>query len=166
MTSSSILIRFVRTFILIDLVEEVIKYVGAKIVMRKEGVVHTWMDALLCFVVVGVSFQLFEDIGYASGDIILAIMRALTPFHFTFAVIMGYFYGLGKDKRNGFYTILAIVVPSFIHAVYDFSINMLKRGDEFIVLFLIASVIMFIITIVAIIKLRKWQKEGTLDILI
>lgn len=165
LTPQSMLIGLIRTFILIGLVEELLKFFGAKIVMRKEGVVNTWKDALLCFAVVAVSFQLIEDIGYA-GSVALAIFRALTPFHFTFAVIMGYFYGLGKVKGNGFYSLLAIVAPATIHTLYDYSINLLKRNDNFIFLVLAMNVIMFALTIYAVLKLRRWHRDGDLDIYI
>lgn len=165
-TAQSLLIGFIRTFILIGLVEEFLKFFGARIVMRKEGVVHTWKDALICFAIVALGFQLFEDIGYASGSIGTAIFRALTPFHFTFAVVMGYFYGLGKVKGNGFYSLLAIVVPALIHTVYDFSINLLKRDDSFIFLNLAANIVMFALTVFLILKLRKWHRDGDLDMFI
>ena len=72
-----------------------------------------------CFAIVGISFQLIEDIQYSSGNIGVAIFRALTPFHFTFAVIMGYLYGLGKVRGNKTYTLAAIFYPAFIHAIQD-----------------------------------------------
>ena len=165
-TPERMLMGFIRTFILIGFTEEFLKFICAKVVMRKEGVVYTWMDALLCFAVVAVSFQLFEDMGYSSGNIVLAIFRALTPFHFTFAVFMGYFYGLGKVKGNGFYTILALVVPALIHTLYDFSISLLQRDDNFIFLNLGMNAVMLVLTVLAVLKLRKWHREGTLDIFI
>lgn len=165
-TPEKLLWGFIRSFILIGLVEEFFKFICAKVVMRKEGVINTWMDALLCFAVVAVSFQLIEDIGYSSGSIGTAIFRALTPFHFTFSVIMGYLYGLGKVKGNGFYTILAIGVPALIHSLYDFSINLLKRNDNFIFFNLGMNAFMMILTVIMILKLRKWHNEGTLDIYI
>ena len=162
-TPQSLLRGFVKCFLLIGLTEEFFKFICSKFVMRKEGVVVTWKDALLCFAVTAVSFQLLEDIGYA-GNIGTAIFRALTPFHFTFAVIMGYFYGLGKVKGNGFYSLLAIIAPSLIHTLYDFSINLLKRDDSFIFVNLGMNAVMFVLTVFVILKLRKWNRDGDLDI--
>lgn len=166
LTAQSLLLGFARTFILIGLVEELLKYLFTKIVMRKKGVVNTWMDALLCFAITAVSFQMIEDVQFSSGSILTVIFRALSPFHFTFAVIMGYFYGLGKVRGNGLYTIAAIVVPAFIHTMYDFSINLLNRSDQFFGLTLVMLILMFILTVIMILKLRKWHREGTLDIYI
>ncbi len=165
-TPDAIIFGFIRTFVLVGLVEEILKFAGAKIVMKKEGVAPTWMDAVLCFAIVGISFQLIEDVQYSSGNIGVAIFRALTPFHFTFAVIMGYLYGLGKVRGNKTYTLAAIFYPAFIHAMYDFSINLLQRSDVFIFFNLAMNAAMFILTVVMILKLRKWHKEGTLDVYI
>lgn len=163
-TVTSVLLGLVRTFLLVGFAEEIAKYFGAKIVMRKKGVVHTWLDALICFAVVAVGFQLSEDISYSAGSIGIAIFRSLTPFHFTFAVIVGYFYGLGKVKGKGAYTALGIFIASFLHTVYDFSINLLKRTEDFAFLALFMIGFMFILTVLAILKLRKWHKNGSLDI--
>lgn len=163
-TAEGLLLGFVRTFILIGFVEEFFKFICAKTVMKKEGVVHTWKDALLCFAIVAIGFQLVEDIQYSAGDIVTAIFRAITPFHFTFAVIMGYIYGLGKTKGKGLYTVLALIVPALIHTMYDFSINLVKRNENFVFLTLAMNGMMFVLTIIIILKLRKWHKEGTLDV--
>ena len=166
LTPTNALIGFIRTFILVGFTEEFFKFICAKGVMRKEGVVVTWKDAVLCFAIVAIGFQVFEDIQYSSGSIGTAIFRALTPFHFTFGVIMGYFYGLGKVKGNGLYTILALFVPALIHTMYDFSISLLRRSDDFIYLNLAMNALLFILTVFMILKLRKWHREGALDIYI
>ena len=157
------MIGFVRTFIVVGLVEELFKFLAARIVMKKEGVVYTWMDALLCMAIAAVGFQLIEDIGYSEGSIVIAIIRALTPYHFTFGVIMGYFYGLGKAKGKPFFTFLSVLIPALIHTLYDFSINIVVQDERFFGLTLGVNVFMFVLTIFMILKLRDWHKEGTLD---
>ena len=119
LTFQRALIAFIRIFITIGLVEEIFKFLCAKSVMKRKGVARTWMDALLCFCIVAIGFQLIEDISYSSGNVATAIFRALTPFHFTFATIMGYYYGLGKTKKNKVYTFLSIFVPPLIHTIFD-----------------------------------------------
>ena len=76
LTWGSALLIFCRTFVLVGLAEEVMKFFCAKAVMKKEGVVRTWMDALICFAIVAIGFQASEDIGYAEGNVVLAIIRA------------------------------------------------------------------------------------------
>ena len=166
LTWGSALLIFCRTFVLVGLAEEVMKFFCAKAVMKKEGVVRTWMDALICFAIVAIGFQASEDIGYAEGNVVLAIIRALTPFHFTFGVIMGYYCGLGKVKDNKSCTMLAIVLPAFIHTVFDYSLNMIRRSEDFGVIALAVLALMLILTVFMILKLRKWQKDKTLDVVI
>ncbi|MBQ5443108.1 MAG: dihydrodipicolinate synthase family protein [Oscillospiraceae bacterium] len=60
-----------------------------RLCLRKPGVMNTRMDALVCGAIVGLAFQVLEDLSYASGNVVTAIFRAITPFHFTFGVIMG-----------------------------------------------------------------------------
>ncbi|MDO5122794.1 MAG: hypothetical protein Q4D46_12015 [Erysipelotrichaceae bacterium] len=50
--------------------------------------------------------------------------------------------------------------------MYDFSINLLNRSDQFFGLTLVMLILMFILTVIMILKLRKWHREGTLDIYI
>ena len=130
-----------------------LKFFCAKAVMKKEGVVHTWLDALICFAIVALGFQIAEDISYAADSAVLAILRALTPFHFTFAVIMGYYWGLGRVKGNKSYTLLAIAVPAFIHTLFDFSVNIVKRSEDLAVFTLTTMAFMMILTVFIILKL-------------
>ena len=166
LTFGRALIAFIRIFITVGFAEEIIKFLCAKSVIKKKGVARTWMDALLCFCVVAIGFQLIEDIGYSSGNVATAIFRALTPFHFTFAAIMGYYYGLGKTKKNKICNFLAIFVPSIIHTIFDYCGMMSRYADAFVLAMLAMSILLFILTIVMILKIRKWHKEKTLDIVI
>jgi RsiW-degrading membrane proteinase PrsW (M82 family) len=44
------------------------------------------------------------------------------PAHFVFAVIMGYYLGKAKtgEKNKFLYLILSLLIPIFIHALYDY----------------------------------------------
>lgn len=161
---SRILRSFLKSFLLVGFVEEIFKFLCTKAVIKKKGVAPTWMDALLSLCVVAVSFQLIEDIGYSEGSVMTAIFRALTPFHFTFAAIMGYYYGSAKVNGKKFHYFLAIFLPSFVHTLYDFSINMLRHEDMFIILVLFMNLFLFVLTIVMIVRIRKWHLNKTLDI--
>lgn len=112
---------------------------------------------------VGLGFQIWEDLSYAGGDVISAIVRALTPFHFVFAVIMGYWYGKARVKKNAFYTFLAILVPSLIHTMYDASINMTRHNEDFIILVIITTIGLLVLFILEILWLRKWYKMHMLN---
>ena len=154
---------FIKTFIIVGFVEEIFKFLGARIFMKKEEHL-TWMDALLYFCVVAISFQLSEDFGYASGNMTTAIFRALTPFHFTFAAILGYYYGLGKVKGSKFYVFLAIFIPSFLHTLFDYSASLTASHEMAIIPYFLSAILLFVLTIVMIVKINKWHKNKTLDI--
>ena len=155
---------FIKTFILVGLVEEIFKYLCTKAVVRKKGITKTWMDALLCFAVTAIGFQLSEDIQYSSGNVLTAIYRALTPYHFTFAAIMGYYYGLAKTSGKKFYMFLAIFIPSLIHTLFDFSINATQHEDMYFLLFIAMTILLTVLTILMIVKIRKWNKNRKLDV--
>lgn len=159
-----IFLSFIRTFILVGFTEEIFKYLCAKSVMKKPGVVKTWMDAIFSFAIVALVFQVIEDFMYSSGNIITAIFRAVTPFHFTFSLFVGYYYGLAKTTGKKIYYFIALFVPSLLHTIFDFSIKMLEYHDSFFILFLITAIILLVFTIIMVLKIRKWHKDKALDI--
>lgn len=155
---------FIKTFILVGFVEEIFKYLCTKAVIAKKGIARTWMDTLLCFAVTAIGFQLSEDIQYASGSVMTAIYRALTPYHFTFAAIMGYYYGLAKTSGKKFYMFLAIFIPSLIHTLFDFSISALQHEEMYLLLFIAMTILLTALTILMIVKINKWNKNKKLDV--
>lgn len=160
----NVLYSFIRTFIFVGFCEEIFKFLCAKLVMKRPGVVHTWMDAIFSFALVAIVFQVIEDIMYSSGSVITAIVRAITPFHFAFSLFVGYYYGLAKTTGKKFYYFLALFVPSLLHTIFDFSIKMLQHNDSYFFLFIITTIGLLIFTVVMVLKIRKWHKNKTLDI--
>ena len=79
---------------------------------------------------------------------------------------MGYYYGLGKTKKNKICNFLAIFVPLIIHTIFDYCGMMLRYADAFVLTMLAMSILLFILTIVMILKIAKWHKEKTLDVFI
>lgn len=154
---------FISTFLLIGLVEEVFKFLLTIVVIRKNKIARTRMDRILCLALVAIGFQVCEDIAYAGGSIVVAVMRALTPFHFTLATVMGYYYSKYKVTGRKLYGFLAIFVPSFLHTLFDFSIKALTHEDIYIVLVGITTILLLAITIIMIRNITRWKKNGTLD---
>jgi len=152
---------FVSAFLTAALVEEVLKYLAVRLCLRKPGMVKTRMDAVVCAAIVGVAFQVIEDFTYA-GDIGTALLRAVTPFHFVFGVIMGYYFGKYLTTGRKSDRVKALLIPILIHGLYDFSIQCLKVNDYYIVFTLIMLVLMLALTVYMIVKIRKWSREGTL----
>lgn len=155
---------FIRTFLIIGFVEEICKFLLARSVIRKKIPHPTWKDVMLCFLITALGFQISEDIGYSEGSMLTAIIRALTPFHFTFAAVMGYYWGRAKQTGNKVFYFLAIFIPSLLHTLFDFSIKAMFRMDIFLMVFLAAALFLIVLTIVMILKIRKWNKTGVMDI--
>lgn len=157
----TLLHAFVSAFFTAALVEELLKYLAVRLCIRKPGTVKTRMDAVICAAIVGLAFQVIEDLTYA-GDVVTALFRAFTPFHFVFGAIMGYYYGKSlvtgrKDDR-----VRALLIPILVHGLYDFSIQCLHVKDYYIIFTLIMMVLMLILTVFMIVKIHKWSREGTL----
>ena len=153
---------FVSAFLTAAIVEEGLKYLAMRLCLRKPGTVKTRMDAVVCAAIVGLAFQVIEDLVYA-GDMMTTLFRAVTPFHFVFGVIMGYYYGLSLISGKKSDRAKALLIPILIHGLYDFSIQCLKVNDMYIIFTLIMLVLMLALTIFMIVRIRKWTREGTLD---
>lgn len=154
----------VSTFITIGVVEEIFKFLMMTIAAKKNDTAKTWFDMVLVGALVGLGFQLFEDITYSNGSIMVAVVRALTPFHFVFGVIMGYLYGRAKAEKKGWMTILAILIPSLIHSVYDSSVTALQKDDSYLIFELVCIVVMLTLFVLSILKIKKWHKNKELDV--
>ena len=149
-----------KSLIAVALVEELLKFVAMRLIARKQGTVSNRFDTILLCALVGIGFQIFEDIGYAStGGVVLAIVRALMPFHFTLGAIMGYFYGKYKNKGKKSDLYLAIVLPTVIHGIFDFDVVNVE-AFKILVYFAVASIVaLWVITIFMIVKIRKWSVD-------
>jgi protease PrsW len=84
------------------------------------------MDGLVYGVSVAMGFALVENVSYVLGShhgFSVALVRALSsiPSHAAVGAIMGYFVALScyLPKRRQAFLLLAIVVPTFFHGVYD-----------------------------------------------
>ena len=168
------LMTLLSTMITAGLLEELCKYYACRAAIRKKGMVRTWMDALICFTAVGLTFQILENLVYGgSYGIIVAILRNLAPGHFIFGVIMGWYYGKYLIAGEKTYRFQCILWPALIHTLYDTALKLMPAGESveenssdtiFIILGLLAFVAAFVMTIVVIVKLVRWRKKGTLDV--
>ena len=154
------------TFITIGLFEELFKFLMMKISAKRKCTAQTWFDMILVGALVGLGFQLYEDITYSNGGIVSAVIRALTPFHFVFGVMMGYLYGKARVEKKVWLSILAIIIPAMIHSVYDSSVTAFKKNDSYLVFELVCIVAMCALFVLSIIKIRKWHKNKTLDVIL
>ena len=155
---------FLNTLLTIGFVEELCRYLFLHLSTKNRRYVQTWMDWVICGGIVGTGFTIAEDLLYSSGGIVLTIFRALMPFHFAFGAIMGYFIGKAKVTGERKYYAAAILIPVLLHTLFDSSIMALRDKDIFIILVLLMFLVMMAVSILMIVKIRRWSKNGALDI--
>ena len=149
---------FIGTFLSVGLVEELSRFLFIRLSTGKKRFAKTWLDLVICGGIVGVGFQLLEDITYVNGDLITAIFRAVTPFHFTFGAIMGFYIGKALESGKKGYYIPAVLIPALLHTLFDSSISALKMDDLYIILVLASALLLIGLTVFMIIKINKWAK--------
>ncbi len=133
-------------FIGVALIEELGKYLFLVLGTKKNKAFNNFFDGLIYSVFVSLGFAALENVMYVTQyGFGVAVSRALlsVPGHMFFAVMMGYYYSLGKiaDRANEFekiliserpavnavnrisskkYSVYSILVPTLAHGLYDF----------------------------------------------
>lgn len=147
--TSSILMVFLYSFIGVSLIEEACKFLVLYLAGYKDKEFDELYDIIVYSVFVGLGFATIENIIYifdaAGVSTILStktsIYRALVsvPGHACFALFMGYYLSMAKvyeirgkkklAKKNKW---LAVLVPTFLHGIYDFCCYLPYDGAMFI----------------------------------
>lgn len=179
----------IENFVCIALIEELCKFTVLFLVTRKERNFNSLFDGLIYAVSVGIGFEILENIFYATDGFGTAILRATMPGHFFFAIFTGYFYSRYHMQKNaqltegvlarmglvapgvsrfkpGKYIILAILVPTLIHGMWDYLCSVDSTAAE--VLFFIMIIALYIVCFMRIRKVSKEDKHeyySTLDLL-
>lgn len=95
-------------------------FITCRIASRKKSMIHTWMDCVICFAFVGVSFELIENMAFGAGEnLLFALLRALASAHFAFGTFMGYYYGKSRVTGKNSYLALCFFGPVIFHSVVN-----------------------------------------------
>jgi len=156
--------NMVDMFFSAGLMEEGIKFLTCRIAIRKEGMVRTWMDSVAAFSIVGITFEMIENVAFGGAEIANVILRALAPAHFVFGVIMGYFYGKYLISGQKKYRLLSIVLPVIYHTITNGLMASMDLSRINLVIGASASISHIIAGIVTVIVMILWQKRRTLDV--
>lgn len=108
----------------VALIEEGVKFFGAKLFAYKSKSYDELYDGIIYCVMVSLGFATIENILYViQYGTQTALLRAITavPAHAVFGVLMGYFLSLGKfmDRSRGYYRFCSIAAPVIAHGIYD-----------------------------------------------
>ena len=164
--TSSLLYIGVLSFIGISIIEETGKYYALKLATWKNPNLNYTFDGVVYSVFVSLGFALVENIFYVlSRGLGVSLLRAVLaiPGHFSFAVYMGYYYGLAKFyevagnkemKRSCLFKGWLIAV--LLHGFYDFC-SLSGRIE------LLGVLIVFVIAldVFVILKVQKSSKTDT-----
>ena len=120
-----------------------------------ENICYVILSSIQTSTIYGVSME--YKVGYATS--ILRMLLAI-PAHFSFSIIMGYFYGFAKMNANKKKTgvafgmiVLCLSIPIFCHGFYDFGLS--TQNPIFVILSIALSLFMDITTIILIISSVK-----------
>lgn len=163
MPRSGYLRLFIYTFVSIALIEEVSKFIMAYIFGYKDKNFNQPYDIVIYTVFVSLGFACLENIiyvlqnGYAN-----AILRAITavPIHACYGIFMGYYLALARlSKKHRVKRIqiknmiFSIIVPVFLHTLYDYLIFL--NDPFFILVVMIVIVLMYYFSIKKLIQLSS-----------
>ena len=117
--------EFYDAFFKVAFVEELSKFLFVRFVLYPNKNFNEPFDGIVYAVMVSMGFATLENVMYVySYGVETGILRMFTavPAHATFAVMMGYFLGIGKFKheREWMYSLLALFSATFFHGAYDY----------------------------------------------
>jgi len=163
-TTLNISQRFLYAFLGVAIIEETCKFFFLHLFSYNHKEFDTLFDMIVYSVFVSLGFAAFENIFYVlEGGILTGLLRAVTaiPLHSCAGVFMGIFLGKAKllkiNNTSGSLKnkILAILVPTLMHGIYDF---FAFTGTIFSLLVLIFIVVVFIIVTLTYIN-KKYKND-------
>ncbi|MBE7009736.1 MAG: PrsW family intramembrane metalloprotease [Ruminococcaceae bacterium] len=119
-----LLYEALHAFIVLALVEEAVKFLASRRVLKKTDYPYSWMDVVMVMVFVGLGFGAAENIAVAvQSGLVVMLIRAVTIGHGGYGFLVGYFYGKGmKTGKNG-WKVLGFALAWLFHGMYDFSLS-------------------------------------------
>jgi RsiW-degrading membrane proteinase PrsW (M82 family) len=112
------------SFAIIGTSEELSKFFFLRIFTLKKKNIHEPYDGILYSVIISMGFATAENILYAfQGGVGVSFVRMFTavPAHASFAVLMGFFYGLSFFRKLPvFWMGVGLIIAILFHGVYDF----------------------------------------------
>ena len=152
-------------FILASMSEELMKFFIARKTIRKKISEVSYSDCIAFVAIVGIGFGLAESLVYFfSTNWIQILVRGLFIMHASFGMLMGRFIARNLQTGRRSYMAAAIILPWFLHGMYDFSLadEFGALNDNLVFVPFIILLITVIIGIRSVLKLRKAKKNNEL----
>jgi protease PrsW len=117
--------EFFDAFFKVALVEEFCKFLFVRFILYPNKNFNEPFDGIVYAVMVSMGFATLENVMYVyTYGFETGILRMFTavPAHATFAVMMGYFLGIGKFKHSKelSFSLIALFSATFFHGAYDY----------------------------------------------
>lgn len=145
---------FYSSFIKVAFIEEICKWICIYTITWRNKEFNYKFDAIVYSIFVSLGFAFVENIGYSfSYGIIVAVLRAIIsiPGHTFFAIYMGYYLGMSKDyytrcnsKKGSIYALYSIIVPTFLHGIFNYCLA--GRNDGLYILFIIFIALLYVLS--------------------
>ena len=137
----------INNFFFIGLTEEVCKYYCLYKIAYSKPDFNEPFDGITYAVMVSMGFATSENILYVlNGGVSVGLLRIFTavPAHATFGVLMGYFVGLAKFRKQPKpYLLLGLIIATIFHGAYNFFLSI--NNIELVALGALISLIVGII---------------------
>lgn len=164
-TEQTFLWTLIDMFFAAGLLEEGLKFLTCRAAIRKEGMIRTWMDCVICFAIVGITFEFIENIAFGmDSDFLSALVRSVGCAHFIFGVIMGWFYGKYRVTGQKKYCLLSLVVPVLYHTFTNSFMASIDTTQILTVLGEASGISHIVVTVLTVIIVIRWQKSGKLNV--
>ena len=150
-----------KAFILAAFVEELVKYLTANKMIRKNMDHISWLDCIAYVAIVGIGFHLIETLVYVlDSNPIQILVRGLNMGHPSYGMLMGYFIGKALYTGKKSYRAAAFGLPFLIHGLYDFSLSeeFLAINDNLVFLPFIFVILELFILIRGLFLIRKERR--------
>ena len=149
-----------RAFILMALSEELMKYLPAARMIDKNRESVSFLDIIAYTTASAVGFHILESVFYGfSTSAAQILVRGVTNMHAVFGMIMGFLLAKGYAKNRKAPAVMAVLVPAFIHGLYDFGLEEPVFDTVWGDISLLLAIICFVLNIVFFFRIRKAEKD-------
>ena len=140
------------TFIVLALVEEIVKFRVSRKVLRQTDYPYSWVDVTAIMTITALGFGFIESIIYGIGaSVPVVLIRGICVPHAAHGFIQGYFYGKGAQNRD----------PSqkWIGFVISLSKGFAAINDNLVIVALILAILDIVLVIILIRFVRKTRGQ-------
>ncbi len=151
---------FFSDFVLKALSEELMKYLLARYIIRKNRARVSFIDLMAYTTISAIGFEMMEAIFYMfETNVGQIIVRGVTNMHAAFGLIMGYVMAKGYKKKIKHPVFLGLLIPIIIHGVYDLCLSTEFDDTYWGVISLLIAVICLVINIALFFFVKKHRND-------